>query len=370
MSMFRRGETYRDTGRVADESDQFLRWINIPKRTGILNNPGIRPLLFAERRALGVGLPAALLLVTTRRPGHGSVWDDVIDPKHGTIQYWGDARKHKDRGPLDWNGNRVLKAVADALRDPKMRHLVPPILHFEKPRGGEVRFTGLCALRALDEAAFEEGGEAVANYRAQLDILDAAEVPVAWLHARALADALPPDDRGAPEAWLRYLRAVRSGDVGPDSAALSTACQEAMAGEFERQLARARGQGFSTDPRFNRAVEKRAMEAVQNHFRGWELEDTSVGNPYDYRATRAGETKFIEVKGTTGGPEQVTVTYREVEHAICAPGSTILAVVHGITVVERDSQLVGFGGTLRIVDPWMPDPVSLRPLAYRYTLPR
>jgi hypothetical protein len=45
-------------------------------------------------------------------------------------------------------------------------------------------------------------------------------------------------------------------------------------------------------------------------------------------------------------------------------------VVHGIRV-ERDPEgtFLATGGTLLDISPWSPDVGTLRPLAYRYTLP-
>lgn len=203
--IFQRGETYRDTGSVNDPSDRFIRWINVPGKTGVLNTPGIRPLLFSERHALKLEVPAAIILVTTEKTHSGSVWKDVVDIAADSITYWGDARKHDMKRPLDWKGNRVLQSVADHLAGGEPPELIPPILHFSKPEGGSVVFNGLCSLEKLVESVFEHDGAMVTNLRAELRILGADEVDAGWLQSRALSRSLPPASTGEPVAWAAYV---------------------------------------------------------------------------------------------------------------------------------------------------------------------
>ncbi len=79
---------------------------------------------------------------------------------------------------------------------------VPPILHFSKHKKGEVTFNGLCVLRDLEEAWFDDGGVRVRNYRAVLETLAIEEVSVAWLHQRR--DRQP--ESAAPDVWKTYAR--------------------------------------------------------------------------------------------------------------------------------------------------------------------
>ncbi len=162
--------------------------------------------------------------------------------------------------------------------------------------------------------------------------------------------------------------------VGGPSA-MPAAVARAAAEAVERAQARARGQGFSSDPEFNRTVELHAMAVAQEHGEaaGWgTAENTSADRPYDFVFRHPDGTKrFVEVKGTTGSGETVTVTFNEVEHAMSSEVHAILIIVSKIDVTRTDAGgLVAAGGQLVVVDPWRPaDYGSLKPIAYRYSVP-
>ena len=134
------------------------------------------------------------------------------------------------------------------------------------------------------------------------------------------------------------------------------------------------GQGFSTDADANRAVELRAMEVVREYaeMQKWgHCEDTSDNCPYDFEFRKDDVVRRIEVKGTRGKGDAVTVTFNEVEHAKFSEYNVILAVVSSI-VLQRDDtgNLFATEGELRILDPWNPSTQgALKPVQYRYTLP-
>jgi 5-methylcytosine-specific restriction protein A len=134
------------------------------------------------------------------------------------------------------------------------------------------------------------------------------------------------------------------------------------------------GQGFSTDADANRAVELRAMEVVREYgtMQNWGYcEDTSDNCPYDFEFRNDDLVRRVEVKGTRGKGNAVTVTYNEVEHAKFSEYNVILAVVSSI-VLQRDDEgnLLATEGELRILDPWNPSTQgALKPVQYRLTLP-
>lgn len=103
----------------------------------------------------------------------------------------------------DFLGNRALRAAYDLVLDNR-RDLVPPILHFSKPRTGTVRFNGLCVFDKLELTWFEDRGRPVRNYRAHLTVLDEEYVPVEWLHSRARAVREEALAGSGPPAWRRY----------------------------------------------------------------------------------------------------------------------------------------------------------------------
>lgn len=143
------------------------------------------------------------------------------------------------------------------------------------------------------------------------------------------------------------------------------------AGSVDRELSRRREQGFSADPKFRRAVEQRGMDVAMEHFEKWAVKNTSENCPYDLLATLDGVTRYVEVKGTTGGPDLVTVTYDEVEHALTHPDESVLIIVYGVVVTNDESGApVGTGGKKRVIDPWRPLDKDLKAIAYRYKVPR
>ena len=167
------------------------------------NMPGIRPFRFTKLRHLPVH--AYIVLVSHERSANraSNPWEDSVDIPTGRITYWGDAKWDAKRTLDDFPGNRALRAAYDLVLD-NSRGLVPPILHFSKPKPGVVKFNGLCALERLELTWFEDRGRPVRNYRAQLAVLDEEYVDVDWLHERAEADNATKLESGGPEAWRHY----------------------------------------------------------------------------------------------------------------------------------------------------------------------
>jgi hypothetical protein len=139
----------------------------------------------------------------------------------------------------------------------------------------------------------------------------------------------------------------------------------------ETLAGRRRGQGFATDAKVRKAVEDRAMAVVLEALEAenWVLEDVSTRRSYDFHCTRGTEEQRVEVKGSTGGAEEVIVTPNEVEHAR-ARGDVWLGIVSGI-LLDRDADgtLSARGGTLSWHRPWVVDDGELVPLGYKWVAP-
>ena len=148
---------------------------------------------------------------------------------------------------------------------------------------------------------------------------------------------------------------------------VSEAAQEAT----ERVTASAWGQGFSSSPERNKAIEMQAMAAATAYFedRCYTVKDTSKHKPYDLVARKEGGLVYVEVKGTTGGGEQVNVTRGEVEHARAHRDQTVLFVLHGVEVEDGEDGPVATGGTKKVLWPWDVDAGELVPISFTHRLP-
>jgi len=120
-----------------------------------------------------------------------------------------------------------------------------------------------------------------------------------------------------------------------------------------------------------KAVERRAMDVVEEHYRelGYDLEDVSSSGAWDFTASHAdGDVVHIEVKGTTGRGDAVTVTAGERRHAeeFAHPA---LAIVTGIRLV-RGGKPSARDGVLAIhLDPWSTKDGSWTATVWRYEPP-
>ena len=210
---YRIGHQYRDAGKKG-AGDEFMDWLNtkIPdskQEVGIGNAGGIRTKRYTSEKFQKDldGLPAALILTTTQfSQKHHNPWEDIVDYTTGQISYWGDA-KFKERTKMhnDFKGNRILEKIHDAVLL-KKHDSIPPILHFTRTKRGYVQFSGLCVLEKLEITWYEDKGHPIKNFRARLAILDAEELPLDWIHARASSNDSKKKDLLAPIAWKNYLK--------------------------------------------------------------------------------------------------------------------------------------------------------------------
>ncbi len=197
--VFTVGKEYRDKGSPRKKDDQFMRWLNIDG-SGIGNMGGIRILRTISDSRNG---PDGIVIISSDLSTEShNPWDDVVDPHLGLIKYWGDAKFHETKRIDDWRGNKNLRKVIDEGR----RSLHPFILHFTKSRKGYMTFNGLCVLKSLDLAWFQDKGRPVQNYRATLSILDCNHISVQWLVNWRSKKKLQDRLEEAPPAWVDYVQ--------------------------------------------------------------------------------------------------------------------------------------------------------------------
>ncbi len=126
------------------------------------------------------------------------------------------------------------------------------------------------------------------------------------------------------------------------------------------------GQGFRADAGARRAVERRAMTLVTQRFEadGWVVSDHSATESYDLRAEAGEQTRFIEVKGTTGRGDVIVLTRREIEFAQANRDHMVLAVVAHIVLAGVGDEASASGGELIVRQSWAPMPSALQPIAF------
>ncbi|PZG15591.1 protein NO VEIN domain-containing protein [Nonomuraea aridisoli] len=147
--------------------------------------------------------------------------------------------------------------------------------------------------------------------------------------------------------------------------------------EAERQVAAAagrprmsrKGQGFATDQQVKVAVETHAMnEALLHYSKLGNVTDTSRTESFDYVVEIDGVSWHVEVKGTTGDPQEILLTSNEVQHAKEYP-HVALFVLSNITVSRDDhGEITTSGGKASIFHPWSLDQARLSPVGYKYQL--
>lgn len=192
------GKKYRDRGSPNKEGDQFLRWMNLPG-SGMKNMGGVRWLKTkskSRKGSDGIVLISSHLNTESHNP-----WDDIVDHHLGLIKYWGDAKFDEKKRIDDWIGNKNLRQAIDESN--RKRH--PFILHFTKEESGWMTFNGLCVMKSLDLAWFQDEGRPVQNYRATLSILDCNHISVKWLENWRTKETMAERLQNAPEAWIDYV---------------------------------------------------------------------------------------------------------------------------------------------------------------------
>ena len=99
----------------------------------------------------------------------------------------------------------------------------------------------------------------------------------------------------------------------------------------------------------------------------WNVVDKSGSHPFDLLATRNGEERYIEVKGTTGAGNSIMLTHGEVKHVRQHRHGSALVIVSGIVLTESDGKWVGSAGKVTThEEPWIIDASALEATEYRY----
>lgn len=124
------------------------------------------------------------------------------------------------------------------------------------------------------------------------------------------------------------------------------------------------GQGRTLDPLRRKKIEDAAQTRLMKHFedRGWDVEDTRFGNPFDARATKGEATLYLEAKGSTSPGETVIITRGEIRWTREHPGQCMVGIWSGMRL-DPDGEVDPKAGTFRVVE-FAPRKVDLAPIAY------
>jgi hypothetical protein len=138
--------------------------------------------------------------------------------------------------------------------------------------------------------------------------------------------------------WTDHVRKVRAGSGG--------------------------GQARQLDAERRKKTEDAAQQRLMQHYRdrGWHVEDTHIGNPFDARATKGAESRYLEAKGTTTPGSTVIVTRNEIEHARQHRGECVIGIWSDISF-DSNGDVAPLSGVFRIIA-WEPKNAELFPIAY------
>ena len=126
-------------------------------------------------------------------------------------------------------------------------------------------------------------------------------------------------------------------------------------------------QGYGLTVFERKAVELMAMEVTRTYLEGlgYEVKDTSAKNPFDFLASMGNSQIKVEVKGTTSSKvDSVMMTSNEVDLHKNENGKTALAIVSGISFLERGSNARCEGGKLEYLFPWDIGEWKLKPTVF------
>lgn len=186
-----------------------------------------------------------------------------------------------------------------------------------------------------------------------------------WKHPRR--SFCTPSDKHAA-----LLMAMVDGALGTRSRSAVSA-PEIQPQYDEHESSSNGGSGYEEDPAVRKAVELRAMELAEKHYRdnGFHVEDVSKKKRgYDVLCTGNGREVHVEVKGTRENGAEVELTIGEVNNARNPKWRSDLFVVSEIKVTKNtNGDCKGTGGKCRVASAWSPDDEVLEAIRFRYSIP-
>lgn len=199
------GRSYRNPPINSDEEGEFINRFERYLDTGLSPFNGIK-CVRRQKGDLKDDKIDFLVLYSNPRTSSKNPWHDEIDLEKGRIRYWGDAKPDEEKEYDEYTGNQWLEEIYEnyylEARQKDLREKAPPILVFESPEKGQVKFCGICVLDKLRTEYFKYDGRISANYLAELSILNSREVSMEWIKERAYEGT----NYKAPEAWKEWVK--------------------------------------------------------------------------------------------------------------------------------------------------------------------
>lgn len=199
---------------------------------------------------------------------------------------------------------------------------------------------------------------------------------VSWDTVLDPADVLPietlftelPEGRWEPQASGSQIKAAVVGRLeelwADHVASIRGAAPPPMASSTRLSA----GPGRRVDTKLRKEIEDLAQERLMTFYRhdGWKVEDRRIGNPFDAKATKEGETLYLEAKGTVTSGERVIVTRGEIAWAREHPGECVIGILSGVAV---KSGSVDPSSGILLQYHWKPEDDDLVPLDYDFYPP-
>lgn len=146
---------------------------------------------------------------------------------------------------------------------------------------------------------------------------------------------------------------------------------EALWAEFvKRTSSERRGQARLSNAEKRKKIEDAAQERLMQHYadRGWAVEDTHIGSPFDARATKGDFVLYLEAKGTTRTANTVMVTRNEVSWAREHPGQCVMGIWSEMRFTDN-GDVDQASGRFKLIE-WLPEDDDLDPISYDWSTAR
>ncbi|WP_277657272.1 protein NO VEIN domain-containing protein [Seleniivibrio woodruffii] len=126
------------------------------------------------------------------------------------------------------------------------------------------------------------------------------------------------------------------------------------------------GQGFANSIVNRLTIEEYSMSICKEYYEkhGYDVQDVSKTQSFDFYISNKTESFFVEVKGTQSLAEQVIFTYNEVELHKNNTDRMILFIVHSIKLENK--KVKHNKKNIVEIKPWKIDTTKLKPISYMY----